>query len=61
MGVKWMWNRGWRASQALIAGVLWVAVVVADDVDVQFGGHGLVDRGQELLELHGPVPAVQLG
>ena len=25
VGVKWTWNRGWRASQALIAGVLWVA------------------------------------
>ena len=33
--------------------------VVADQVHVQLGGHGLVDRGQELPELHGPVVAVQ--
>ena len=25
VGVKWMWNRGWRASQVLISSVLWVA------------------------------------
>jgi len=24
VGVKWTWNRGLRANQALIAGVLWV-------------------------------------
>jgi hypothetical protein len=24
VGVKCMWNRGWRASQALMSGVLWV-------------------------------------
>ena len=35
-------------------------VVVADQVHVELGGHGLVDGGQELLELDRPVPAVQL-
>jgi hypothetical protein len=35
------------------------AVVVTDQVDVQLGGHSLVDRGQELLELGSPVLAVQ--
>jgi hypothetical protein len=24
VGVKWKWKRGWRNSQLLIAGVLWV-------------------------------------
>jgi hypothetical protein len=36
------------------------AVVVADQVHVQFGRHRLVDRDQELLELGGAVLAVQL-
>lgn len=27
MGVKWTWNLGLRANQALIAGVLWVPPV----------------------------------
>ncbi|MDH6222990.1 hypothetical protein M2283_010342 [Streptomyces pseudovenezuelae] len=35
------------------------AVVVDDQVDLQVGGHLLVDPDQELLELRGPVPAVQ--
>ncbi len=35
-------------------------VVVADQMHVQFGGHGLVDRDEELLELGGTVFAVQL-
>ena len=34
-------------------------VVVADQVRVQFDWHGLVDGGQELLELGGAVLAVQ--
>jgi hypothetical protein len=34
-------------------------VVVAHQVHGQFGGHGLVDRGQELLELDRPVAPVQ--
>jgi hypothetical protein len=25
VGVKWRWKRGWRISQFLTAGVLWVA------------------------------------
>jgi hypothetical protein len=25
VGVKWMWKRGWRASQAVMSSVLWVA------------------------------------
>ena len=61
VGVKCRWKRGWRASQSLIAGVLWVAEVVADQVHVQLGGHGLVDGDQELPELDRPVLAVQLG
>ncbi|MEV6156061.1 hypothetical protein AB0L53_37530 [Nonomuraea sp. NPDC052129] len=36
------------------------AVVVTDQVDVQLGRHGLVDRDQELLELGSAVPAVHL-
>ena len=35
VGVKCRWNRGWAASQAPIAGVLWVDEVVADQVDVE--------------------------
>jgi hypothetical protein len=35
------------------------AVVVADQVDLELGRDLGVDLGQELLELHGPVPAVQ--
>ena len=34
--------------------------VIADQVDIESGGHGLVDGDQELLELHRAVPAVQL-
>ena len=37
------------------------AVVVGDQVDVQLGGDGLVDRGEELLELYGPVTSMKLG
>src|SRR5580658_459345 len=33
--------------------------VVEDDVDVQAGGDGFVDGGQELAELDGAVPGVQ--
>ena len=44
-----------------MTGALWVAEVVADQVHLQPGGHGLVDPGQELLELRGPVVAAQLG
>src|SRR5215471_17681362 len=36
-------------------------VVIADEVHVKLCGHGLVDGGQELAELDGAVPAVQLG
>lgn len=32
-------------------------VVVTDDVHVQVSGNGLVDLGQELLELGGAMPA----
>ena len=35
--------------------------VVADEMHVQLVGDGLVDRGEELLELHGPVTSVKLG
>jgi hypothetical protein len=34
------------------------AVVVADQLHVQLGGHLFVQLGQELAELAGPVPAV---
>ena len=51
---------GMAGQPRLDRGGLVGAVVVADQVDVQVGGHGLVDRGQELLELGGAVPAVQL-
>ncbi len=37
------------------------AVVVADQVDVEVVGDLRVDLGQELLELHGAVAAVQAG
>ena len=60
VGVKWTWKRGCRASQVLICGGVVGGVVVADQVHVQAGGHRLVDRGQELPELDGPVAAVQL-
>jgi hypothetical protein len=36
------------------------AVVVADHMDVQRLRHGLVDRGQELLELGGAMLTMQL-
>ena len=36
-------------------------VVVADEVDVELGGDGLVDGDQELAELDRAVPAVQVG
>ena len=38
VGVKCRWNRGWRSSHRLIAGVLWVAYVVHDQVHVEVGG-----------------------
>jgi hypothetical protein len=60
VGVKCRWNGECRASHALTAGVLWVPVVVADQVDVQLDRDGLVDRGQERAELGRPVFAVQL-
>ena len=61
VGVTCMWKRGCLASHSVIAGVLWVARLSQDQVPVQFGGNGLVDGDQELLELHGPVLGVQLG
>ena len=57
--MKCRWNRGWAASQALDRRGLVGGVVVADQVDVQVGGHLLVELGQELPELGGAVPAVQ--
>lgn len=39
-------------------GVLVGAVVVANDMDIQVLGHGVIDLGQKLLELGGPVPPV---
>ena len=53
-----MWKRGWAASQFVIVGCLVGGVVVADQVDVELGGDGVVQRGQELLELGGAVAAV---
>jgi hypothetical protein len=53
-----MWNRGLRASQLWIHVGLVGGVVVADDVDVEFVGDGLVDAGQEIAELYGAVAAV---
>jgi len=35
--------------------------VVADEMHVQLVGDGLVDRGEEFLELHGPVTSMKLG
>jgi len=54
--MKCLWNRGWRFRQAVIAGGLVGAVVVADQVDVQMGGDLVVDLGEEFLELDRPVP-----
>ena len=59
--MKWTWNRGRLANQAKMSGVLWVPVVVHDDVHVEVGGHALVDAVEELAELDGPVAAVRLG
>jgi hypothetical protein len=53
-GVKCRWKREWRASQSRMAGVLWVARVVADQVHVQVGGDG----DDELAELHRRDPPV---
>jgi hypothetical protein len=53
-----MWKRGWPASHVVIVGVLWVGVVVTDQVHVQVGGDPLVERGQKLLEFGGAMPAV---
>ena len=61
VGVKWTWNRGCAVSQVLISGGLVGGVVVADEVDVQLVGDGLVDGDQELAELDRPVTAVQFG
>jgi hypothetical protein len=35
--------------------------VVTDQVHIQLGGHGFVDRDQELVELDCPVLTVQRG
>lgn len=58
--MKCMWNLGCLASRSLDRWGLVSAVVVTDQVHVQLGGHGLVDRDEELLELGGAVLAVQL-
>ena len=49
--MKCRWNRGWAASQAVIAGVLWVDKLSADQMHVEFVWDGLVDLVEELLEL----------
>ena len=59
--MKCRWKRGCLASQCVDRRGLVGGEVVADQVHVQVGGNGLVDGDQELLELHRPVPAVQLG
>ena len=61
MGVKWRWNRGWRSSQRLISGVLWVDDVVDDEMDVEIVGHAAVDQVQEPAELLGPVALGHVG
>ena len=57
--VKCRQKRGWRASQGLDDRGLVGGEVVADQVHLEPGGHGLVNPGQELLELRGPVVAPQ--
>src|ERR671919_1712958 len=39
VGVKCRCTRGWASSHRWMAGVLWVEELVADDVQVQPGGH----------------------
>src|SRR6202042_3989375 len=53
---------GGGAGQPVADGGLLVGgVVVADHVDVQFSGHGLVDLAEEFQVLLVAVPAVELG
>ena len=58
--MKWKWNRGRLASHLLIAGVLWVAKIVENDVDVQLVRDSSFDLSEELFELHRSMPRVAL-
>ena len=52
VGVKGTWNRGWRASQRWISGVL----CVRDQVDLERRRHGRLNGVEELAELLRPLP-----
>ena len=58
VGVKCRWNRGWAASQALIAGVLWVDRLSQIRCTSSSAGTSASIWCQELLELGRPVPAL---
>ncbi len=48
VGMKWMWNRGWRLSQALTWECFVCGVVIDDQMQVQFRGRFGVDLLEEL-------------
>ena len=49
-----------RGEPGLDLGMLVGGVVVEDDVDLEVGRHGLLDRAQEAKELLVPVPRAAL-
>ncbi|MDP9683679.1 hypothetical protein J2S47_004181 [Streptomyces griseoviridis] len=59
VGVKCGWNPGMGRQPLLDVGCLVGRVVVEDQVDLEAGRNLLVEFGEELLELGGPVAAVE--